>query len=244
MVRTVFFVLIMQLFYWCGGQAQTTAPDGQTDSGVEDFARMLPPLQALIDSALIHSPVIKLADNDITLNKYGLKQANRTWMDWIYLQGDLRYGSEYLLTNTDVIIDVPKENNNQIRYSGGLTMRLPISEIFDRKVPSQMAKINIEKAENQKEILENDITQMVITAYYDLLSQHKSFTLQTELLASATMAFEQAKIDYGSNKIELTDYLKISESFFTARNAHELQKNNYNKALLLTEKLIGIKIIK
>jgi outer membrane protein TolC len=244
MVRTGFFVLIMQLFYWSGGQAQTTVPDNQADTGVEDFAQMLPPLQALIDSALIHSPALRMADNDILLSRYELKETKRSLLDYIYLQGNTSYGTEYYLTSNEVLIDVPQTRDDKIRYSGGLTLRMPLSEIFDRKIPAQKARIGIEQAESQKEIQENNIAQLVITAYYDLLSQHKSFTLQTELLASATMAFEQAKIDYGSDKIALTDYLKISESFFTVRNAYELQKNNYNKALLLTERLIGTKIFK
>ncbi len=238
-VLSIFFVSIMLI-----GDIYAQSISGDATNEDSDFSKMLPSLGALIDSALIHSPAMRIADNTILLSQYELKQLNKDWMKWIYLQGDARYGSDFYFSTEQVLIDYSDQERPSVRYGVGLNMRMPISEVLNRKLPRQEAKINIEQARAQKEIIENNIRQLVITAYYDLLTQQKTLDLQIELLSSASMTFDQAKMDYAGNKISLKDYTQSAETFIKTQNAYEIEKNNYSKALRLMEALVGIKIIK
>ena len=51
----------------------------------------LPPLQTLIDAALENSPLIQLANIDVKMGLYELKDVRREWLKSINLVADARY---------------------------------------------------------------------------------------------------------------------------------------------------------
>ncbi len=237
-MRIIFFIFIVQLLFSNNLYAQTTA-----NNDTQDFAKTLPPLQALIDSALIYSPAMRMADNSILLSEYSLKSTNRDWMHWIYLQANARYGSDYYFTSEEVLIEGPT-TSDPIRFTGGVSMRLPISSIFNYGLNQKGAKIEIEQSKIRKDAVEKGVREVVIAGYYDLLSKRNALDLRLELFVSANMSYEQAKQDYADNRTSLDAFTQANERYLSAKNAYEVQKNEFNKTILLFEEIIGFKLIK
>lgn len=241
MMRTGFFILIVSLLFLDNIFAQT-------NSSTDGSGWKLPPLQALIDSALVHSTAVKMAENNITLSEYELKKLQRDWLDYFSLNANVRYGYEPYISiwGETPLINNLNSNQNQERlyYGAGANFGIKLSQIFDRKLPRQRAKLQIEQTRLSKEQVEKNVREMVIIAYFELSSLQNTLNMKSEMLVSANMLFDQADIDYSGNKISLGEYTRAQEGLLLAQNEYELLKNTYSKAFLLMEELVGIKLNK
>ncbi|MDR2040186.1 MAG: TolC family protein [Bacteroidales bacterium] len=239
-MRIVILALFLHLSFTGTGDAQDI-PAIQPDN-TDSLEWSLPPLQALIDSAMLYSPVIKSAGNEILLSKYNLTLVKRTWVEGISLQADARYGADNSYNQNNIW--VPYSDRNQWRYGVGAYVRVPITEFTDRKINKQGAKIAIEQAELKKEELESSLRQLIISNYFELLSIKSTLDMYTQVMYSNNILYEQAKNDYASNKISLKDYNSVFETYLGTKNNQEMQKNTFFKAVRLMEEVIGTKIVK
>jgi outer membrane protein TolC len=242
-MRIYFFIIFSIFILFTGnGHSQVTTVASDSEE-FEDYAGTLPPLHALIDSAMLYSPAVRMADNNILLAEYMLKEVRRSMIKQIYVTGDVRYGSNYFITQNETpLIDRITDNQYPVTYGIGLNLRVPLSEVFDKKIQKQKARIGIEQSKIEKEVIENEVRQLVISGYYDLLSLKKTLDMRTEMLTSANMLYEQARLDFANNKISSNEYVQISEAVLTAQNEQEILKNNFIKARYILENLIGIKL--
>lgn len=243
MIRVVFFIFLVQLLLPKFGYAQIAA-EPQAATG-DNSGWKLPPLQMLIDSALIHSPLVKLAETNVQMSRYELTDIHRDWLQKLNLSADTRLGSmlDYArMSNAGSGAFIPPGGATW-NYGLGLSAYMPLSDIFDRKRKLLKAQLKVEQTEIQKGEAALGVKQLVIAAYYDLLSIQKNIDVRTELLSSANILHEQSKLDYAQNKIGLADYTKAYETYLLAQNDLEAQKYNLLKSVHLLEEIIGIKLL-
>ena len=207
----------------------------------------LPPLQVLIDSALIKSPILKGAGMEVLMSQYLLKDAQRDWMENINFTADARYGSMFdysrMAENTGSFIPI-SDNVYSMNYGVGMSAYLPISDIFDRKRKIQKAQLQINQSESRKEEIEQTVKQTVIAAYYEALTSQKTLGMRAEISSSASMLYDQSKLDYAENRITLAEFTKANEVFLTAKNEEETQKYNLLRAVRTLEVIVGIELTK
>ncbi len=270
MIRIGFFILFVQLFCLHVGYAQTNQRTQSGNAGTtskvapmqplmttvkppenitDDLGWELPPLQTLIDSAMVHSSVNKMADLAVLMSEYSLEEARRRWVRYVNISGSARWGSSIdiarLMNQSEELINDLNYNNRQIvSYGAGFSMYLPLTEIFDRKRPIKTAQITISQAKIQKEDAEKQIRSNIIATYYDLLNMQKTYKIQAEMYTSISMYYEQAKSDYEENKIDLAAYTQAYDSYLTAQATYESQKNMFLKAIHMLEEVVGFKLIK
>jgi outer membrane protein TolC len=234
MTRIGCFILCLSLSL--SGRAQT--------GGDTEWA--LPTLQTLIDSALIHSPILKGADGDILMSRYELTDAHRDWMQKINFTIDGRYGSMFdysRLANAGAFIPL-SDNIYAMNYGVGMSAYMPISDMFDRKRKLQKAKLKIEQTENKRDETARMVKQSVITAYYDVLAAQKTLAARSEISLSANMLYDQSRLDYAESRITLAEFTKANETYLHARNEVETQKFTLLKAVRILEVIVGIELVK
>ncbi|MDR1672843.1 MAG: TolC family protein [Bacteroidales bacterium] len=237
MKRLGFLLLFTQLYGL--GYAQLTQEQGWD----------LPPLQALIDSALKCSATLKTADIKILLSEDILKEVRMSWLEKLNFTVNSNYGNTYDWARTASASQTggpyPANNSNpSLGYMAGISIYYPFIDIFGgHKRMKHQAQLGVEQAEIEKKVTENETKQMVITAYYELLSTIKTLELQTEMLISLTTSYEQAKKDFSAAKIPLSEYIKAYEAYMSARNAQEIQKNSVTSAFMLMEILTGTRLL-
>ena len=230
----IFFVPLL-LFGHCYAQSENDVSGWQ-----------LPPLQMLIDSALVHSPLVKLANANVQMGQYELTDAQRDWLKKINISADARYGSMFdygrisTMTNSGFIMP----SIITLNYGAGVSAYLPFSDIFDRKRTIQKAQLKIEQAEIQKDETERGVKQMVVAAYYDVLTVQKTLDTRNEISLSASMLLDQSKSDYAEERISLEEYIKANDTYLSAKNELELQKYALQKAIYTLEIIVGIQLIK
>ena len=212
-----------------------------------DLGWQLPPLQALIDSALVHSPIITGADYDILMTQYELTDAHRSWMQRINLSSDIRYGSmidwSRLQGNNSTFMSF-SDTKFTPTFGVGVNAYLPVSEIFDKKRTIKKAQLRIEQAESRKDETIRTLKQSVISAYFDVMTTQKTLATRAEMSSSSGMLFDQAKLDYAENRITLTEYTRMSDEYLLSQNEVEIQKFNLLRTVRTLEVIVGIELIK
>jgi outer membrane protein TolC len=217
----------------------------QTDT--QETGWKLAPLQSLIDSALIHSPLMRSANVDIQLNELQLTDARRNWLRNLNVTADMRYGSmlDYSrLADLQGGMSPPSENLHMLNYGVGLSAYVPFSDIFDRKRQIQKAQIQVEQSKSKKTEQEQEVRQSVIDAYYEVLTAQSTLATRIEISSSASMLNDQSKLDYAEDRITLSDYTKTNDSYLNALNDVEVQKYALLKAVCKLEVIVGIQLIK
>jgi outer membrane protein TolC len=208
----------------------------------------LPSLQTLIDSAVINATTVKLADAAILASQYEDQALRRDWMERVNLTATGMYGNAYdyarALSNSQGAYVIPSENRNTWNYGGGVSVLYPLSQIFDRKRLKQQSLLRIEQAEIQKEGMEQVVKQQVITAYYNLRTVLKQMEIEAETLALLTVSYDQAKILYSDNRITLSEYTQMYQTYIASKNMLEVQKNAVMSAFRSMEVLTGIQLLK
>jgi outer membrane protein TolC len=238
MTRTVVLLLLIATLSISQSTAQTEA----SETGWQ-----LPPLQALIDSALVHSPVLKGAGQEVLMSQYELTDAQKDWMQKINFAADFRYGSQFdysrLSSSAGGLLPI-SESVIAPSYGIGVSAYMPVSDIFDHKRKKQKAKLKIEQSETRREELAQTVKQTVIAAYYDVLTAQKTLATRAEISASAGMLYDQSKLDYSENRIALADFTKANEAYLNAQNEVEIQKFTLFKAVRTLEVMVGVELIK
>ncbi len=210
-----------------------------------DLSKQLPALDALIDSAMLHSPAVKLAESDIILSGYDQRLSNRSWLSYLFIQGDGRYGSEYFINQDNILSSMYYMNDKpRMIYGLGLNIRMPLSELFNRKIASNKAQIGVEQANLKKEEVTQALRQLVIIKYHELLLKQKSLEIRREAMEVADMQLDMAQLGFKNNKIPIEDYTQASQVATKARLEYEVEKSEFTVALLLLEDIVGIKFFK
>ena len=260
MSRVIIFIFLVQILFPMTGNAQGYNRFGGNTNVIpktqpapapapvpilnEVTEWSLPPLQMMINTAVENSPLIHLANANIQMGKYEFKDACREWLKNVSLVADARYGNmvNYATSqNTGVGII---SNNEMWNYGAGVSTYLPFSEIFDKKRAKQKARLKIEQAEIQKEDIVITLSQTVITAYYEVLAAQKTLAMYNEISLSATMLYEQAKLDFNTNRLPLSDFTEKTEAYLTAQNKVEVQKYDLMKSIRILELIVGIELIR
>ena len=135
-------------------------------------------------------------------------------------------------------------NAEMWNYGAGVSASLPLSDIIDKKRPKQKAKLKIEQAEIQKEDVIGAVKQTVIGAYYEVLSAQKTLAMNNEVSMSVTLLYEQAKLDFNTNRLSLSEFTERTEAYLNSQNTVELQKYVLMRAVRILEIIVGIELIK
>lgn len=202
----------------------------------ESFKLLIPELEVLIDSALANNGMLGYRKDEIEVKKANLKSKRRNWTRNFGIQADTRYGNFNNFSN-----NVSGSNTvtlssatTQTNYGVGLYLKIPVFDVFNRKSEIKQAKTEISQAENLVKFQEDEIKEIVIRYYEDLLLKESLLEIQATNLSDAKVNMEMAKKEFTNGQIEIYEYIRISD--ITAGVATEFEKAKSN--LLLAKKLL------
>ncbi len=211
----------------------------------DDVESVLPPLGALIDSAIIHNPYVKFRDNQIILNQAKLRVSQGQWVKNIGLQSDVRYGTfnnfnNYTLTAGQTP-DIYSSLTTQLNYGVGAFIRIPFDEFVTRKHQIKSAKTEVEQATNMADVQRNELRQIVIKQYNELILSQRLLKIQSKYLEVSRFNMEVADKDFHSGVLTVNDYSRISELSTNAEAQFQTIKIEFNTAYLILEEIVGMK---
>lgn len=203
------------------------------------------PLEQLIDSAVSHSPTVLKQNSKQEIIKQQTKLSNKSWLNHIAITGNTLYGSGTIvdnqLTANNQVISF--QNSKSVNYSVGMSMRIPISSIFntrnEKKILNQQSKIiDFESQENIKMLI-NEIS----LKYYTLLNYLDQIELSAESMEANRMKMELSEKFFKSGKLDIGIYKTDLDNYYMSKAKYLELSNKCSQELFQLKQLVGSEII-
>ena len=212
------------------------------DFSKSDIVNILPPLQTLIDSAIITNPAIRFRDLQVEVNEYKLKSEKGYWTRNVGLQSDVRYGTfNNFSTNTSEgqTPSIIATNQSQTNYGVGLYMKFPLYDVINRKNQVGLAKAEIEQAQSMAESQRMEVRQMVIRQYNDVVLKHRLFENKSKSIETERINMKMAEEEFKHGVTPVVEYARIHQIVNTAEDDLERARMEFISSVMILEDMAG-----
>lgn len=228
-MRILGYILLSTLAF--GAFAQATKPKlTAMDTVAMDLVKFLPPLNELIDSALVHSPEIGFYNARIKQKEFEVQSEKLDWAKDLYVGAQYNYGN---LGNTFL-------NQLNLGYQYSVGIRMPLSTIVGRG-----NRIGAREAEREAEIHKRDelrlaVTEKVIGEYNKLLLLQRLLKIQSEAKESAELIMEMAETRFRDGELSLDQLGANTELKAKYSVEYEELRTEFNNTYFRLERLVGV----
>lgn len=231
----------MHIFFNFSGFSQESGNFNVLEDNIES---MLPPLETIIDSAIANNPEIKFRDLQIIVNKYKLSTERNLWTRDIGVQTDVRYGTfNNFSTNTS---EGQSPSNiatlsSQLNYGVGAYIKLPFFDFVNRKNQVQMATTEVKQAESFAQTQRNELRQIVIKQYNDLIVKHRLLKIKSKHAETSKINMQMVEQEFTNGIISVSEYARISETVTRTEIDFENSRMEFLTAYMILEEITGIR---
>jgi outer membrane protein TolC len=209
----------------------------------DDIAKKLPPLEALIDSAIKHSPQIKLEELQADWTRYEITSARREWLRHWGLDMVANYGN-YLYNDRDELTRLDRfylSESRRLNYGAGVYVRIPVFYFVDRKNEINKKRKLLEIAIVNREVRVRDIRQMVIATFNTLMQQQHILRITNDYQQVADMMMRNAENAFLNGEIPPEEYARQKDYQVRGATDYALTIGRFNNAYTLLEELVGMR---
>lgn len=235
-ILVLIFLYIMQIAY---GQENK-----EIDVFKYDIESLLPPLEILIDSAIANNPSIRSFDLQTRIKEYKLKADRTLWIKNLGLQTDVRYGTINNFSSNTGDGQIPSLSviqSNSLNYGVGAFIKLPIYEVLSRKNMIRSDKFEIEQAQYLSKTQSNELRQLVIRQFNDLLLKSRLLKIKLKYAETEKVNMLMADKEFHNGVLTLSEYLRVSDSFARSEADLEGVKMDLRTAYMILEVIVGMK---
>ncbi|MEI8112102.1 MAG: TolC family protein [Bacteroidia bacterium] len=210
----------------------------------ENIETMLPPLETIIDSAIANNPFVRFREMDIKVNEHKLQTDKIVWTKDLGVQTDIRYGTFNNFSTNTAEGQTPAtlaSLSSQFNYGVGAYLKVPIYDFVNRKNQINQSKAEIEKAISMAEVQRNEVRQLVIRQYNDVILKQRLLRNKSKYIETARVNMLMAEKEFQNGVIPLGEYTRISDIASRAESELESAKSDFTTAYMILEELVGIK---
>jgi outer membrane protein TolC len=245
-MKVVFKIIIISclnfvLFNSVIGQS-TELSESQSNKNEIQF----PPIELLIDSAIKHNSYVQYRDLDIDAKESVLKSQHNVWLRNIGVQGVANYGTfDYFNSNSNnQSTTVLNTNSKQFNYGMGFFLKLPFYDMIDRKNQINVARVQLEQAKSMVQVQKDELRQIVIKLYEDILLKQKLLNIRSQSLGNARVNMEMVDKEFRNGTIPVTEYVRISDIVSRTEADYETAKTDFISAKKILEEIVGFSFSK
>ncbi len=209
----------------------------------DDIAKKIPPLEALIDSAIANSPEIRIEELQATWARYEILSERREWTKYFEVIG---------YSNAGIwLFDDKQETSNSIfesflesrrqAYNVGFTFEFPFYSIVDRKNNINKRKKLLEIAIVEREVIVREIRKLVISTYNELLQQQHKMKISNDYQQTSDMMMQNAEIMFLNGEIPPEEFNRQKDYQTRGALAYAETIGRFNNAYTLLEEIVGFK---
>ncbi|SDX08047.1 Outer membrane efflux protein [Lutibacter oricola] len=234
----ILLILTLTIICFNKSQAQTSKTDNITLKGSEfNF----PPLNAVIDSVLKRSAMLSFRKHGIGVKESTLKSERLYWTKNIGIQATSQYGtissfstSEESTSNISTLT-----TQDQLNYSVGLYLKLPLFDGLNRKHQLKLAKLEVEAAKSMAKAQEEEIRQRVIVLYQELLLKKKLLKIKSNSLSDARVNMQMVEKEFRNGAVPISEYVRISGMTTNMEAAYETAISEFITSKKILEDMAG-----
>lgn len=204
----------------------------------------IPSLNVLIDSALVNNGMLNYRKLEIDSKESNLITKRQYWTRNFGIQADTGYGTfnNFSSTSGDNTTVSLASNTQQLNYNVGIYLKIPVFDVINRKSQIKQAKSELEQAKSLAKSQEDELKEIVIRYYEDLILKQNLLELRASNLGNARVNMEMVEKEFRNGLIAISEYVRISD--MTARIATEFEqaKSEFLVSKKILENLVGIEI--
>jgi outer membrane protein TolC len=238
--RIIFLLVCFIIFLDNPGKAQQKK---KFNPLMDDITQLVPPLGTLLDSAYAHDPALKFARLQYDIDKGNLHSSQAQWTQDIGLQANGGYGTfDYLYNNTigGQTQQTTTLQQNETQYGVGGFIRLPLYDLVNRKNQIKIAKAVVQQAETLTETRKNEIRELVIKQYNDMIEKQQLLKIKSKYLETSRINTQMAEKGFVKGTISLDDYSRVSEIGSQTESDFETAKSDFINSYMIMEVMTGI----
>lgn len=238
-----YVLILLSVFINCVEiDAQTIDSSRYFNPITDDIGKKLPPLQALVDSAIENSPNIKIEELTADYNYYEVKSARNNWLRNIYIDVEFDAGDWfYRDRNEQFDIGWYRYESRRLSYYAGFSVRFPLVDIFDRRNQINMKKKLMEVSMMRRELRVREIRELVITTYNELIQQQRLLRVSNEYQQYAKVYMPIAEMEFKNGEIPASELQRLKD--YQTRGAIQFMDiiKEFNDAYWRLEEIVGMK---
>lgn len=215
--------------------------------GIRIDKLQLPSIRVLMDSAAANSPLLKMGELQTRVMESDALSMKREWLRSIGVESSYHYGNLGSLSTIDNTsmsqINTSLAYAKQNTYSAGVYMRIPISEVADRKNKKRIGQLRIELAKQEEAKMKSELNEKIIieynraTLYLDLLK------IKSGSIESANLQIILAEKQFRNGSLGLLELSALQDRQAKAASEYLLALSEAKSELMLLEQICGVKIL-
>ncbi len=236
--------ILLALFIFGLSLVAVSQDQKQNDQLNGDISEQLPPLNALLDSAMKHDPYVQFRDLQLIINDCKLKANRSEWMRHIGFQTDIRYGTFDNYSTNNAGGQTPSAfatSRNETKHGYAAYIKFPLYDIVNRKNQNKLAKTEIEQAERMAEVQRNEVRQLVIRQYNDLILKQRLLKIKSKYLETSRINMEMVEKEFQNGVVSVGEYSRISEIGTRTESDFETARVDFITAYMILEEIVGFK---
>lgn len=205
----------------------------------------MPPVQQILDSAYLHSPLLKVQQSIIDQRKAELDLQRSRWLRSLSIVSGMYYGNMNSFssgTGSDGAFDDQFRTTTDARYNLGLSLRMPIDEFFGRPKQVKMQKLAINESRYRKEQLHLELEQKVNYLHHDMQLALRKLRVYFSVYQTAMLHLQLAEKNYYEGEIQVGELSTITRQSSQAVLDLELCKKQILDLMADFKALVGVEI--
>jgi outer membrane protein TolC len=210
----------------------------------DDIEKLLPPLQALIDSAISKNPTVKSREMEVKILEHKLKSERVKWSENVGFQTDVRYGTFNNFSTNTAEGQTPNllaTQTSQMNYGVGAYIKMPLFDFLDYKHMIGAAKAEVEKAAHLTEEQKEVIRLLVIKQYQELILKQRLLKISSKFLETTKINMAMAEKEFQNNVIAVGEFTRLSGIYSSAEADFETAKIEFKTSLMVLEEITKTK---
>ncbi|TAJ13944.1 hypothetical protein DMA11_07065 [Marinilabiliaceae bacterium JC017] len=207
----------------------------------------IPSIDTLIQHAVNNSGAYKYFSGAIKIKEQEKSAIQKEWMNMLSVEGRYGYGMyDQILVNElgdENISTSSLMSQKQKRYYIGLSLDLPLSDVFQRKNRVKIADLEIEKAKHESVKAMQIVQALVVEYYYELLQAYDDVIIKSNQQETMQLQLIKAKKEFNDGQLPVNELARIENLYYEAQLAHKVARHNMRLIITQLELLTGIKII-
>lgn len=206
------------------------------------FFETLPPLKTLVDSAIIHSPIIRRQDAQILIRELQRKEIRQEWLKYIGLYATSNYGvfDNFMNASTGTTQGSTISTGNAFRWSVGVNVTgAPFYDMINKPTATKIKRLEEEQEIENKETIKRDMKILVIQQYNDVVLNYKLLQIANENLSSNLTQLIMGENQFKNGESRLNDLANIKEMYYKALINYEKQKSEFMGSYMILQEIVG-----
>jgi peptidoglycan/LPS O-acetylase OafA/YrhL len=218
----------------------STQSSAQDVSFAEEFP--LPSLDSLIALAIQKSPVLRSQDVWIENRRLDWEVKRRGWADLVTIGGAALLGSNNLLDYSTTTTGAEQTTVNRFNtgYNAGISLRFSLGDVLNRGDKSDLARLEYERAQVDKESIERQLREEVMRRYDTFNSSLRILKLDAQNVEAMGLALEMAEKYFREANLPVSEYTNVLSKKISADKQFEEAKLEAQHAYRMLREIAGL----